>query len=97
MPYGKVLEIGSGTGVNLKYYNFKRVDHIVLSDRTINLVLHKMLLGSNFSYEVQKMSVEDIPYEDQCYDTIVVTLVFCSVENVQKGLCEIRRVLKDDG
>jgi len=95
--YGQVLEIGSGTGVNLKYYNFERVDHIVLSDMTISPVLNKRLLGSNFGYKVQELDVEDIPFEDQHFDTIVVTLVFCSVKNVQKGLSELRRVLKDGG
>lgn len=95
--YGHVLEIGSGTGVNLKYYNFERVDHIVLSDMTLSPVLHKRLFGSSFSYKVEEMDVEDIPYEEQSFDTIIVTLVFCSVKNVQKGLSELRRVLKDEG
>lgn len=95
--YGHVLEIGAGTGVNFDHYNFNQVDHIVLSDMIINAVLKKKLIGSTVSYKVQEMDVEDIPYEDKYFDTVVVTLVFCSVKHVQNGLGEIRRVLKDHG
>lgn len=95
--YGHVLEIGSGTGINLKYYDFKQVNHIILSDMRISPMLHERLKGASFSYKVQEMIVEDIPFEDNSFDTIVVTLVFCSVSNVQKGLSELRRVLKEDG
>lgn len=64
---------------------------------SINPVLNKKPIVLNFSYIVQELTVGDIPYEDQCFDTIVVTLVFCSVKNVRKVLSELRRELKDDG
>jgi len=95
--YGKVLEIGSGTGVNLQYYNPERVKHIVLSDMTLDFILHKKLENVALNYEIKAMDVESISYGDKTFDTIVVTLVFCSVKNVQRGLSELRRVLKDDG
>lgn len=95
--YGNVLEIGSGTGVNFKYYNYNQINHIVLTDITINPVLYKKTNSTSINYKLQEMNVEDIPYEDKYFDTIVVTLVFCSVNNVQLGLSEIRRVLKDHG
>ncbi len=95
--YGKVLEIGSGTGVNLQYYNPERVKHIILSDMIIDPILHKKLENAALSYEIKAIDVESIPYGDKIFDTIVVTLVFCSVKNVQRGLSELRRVLKDDG
>ncbi len=95
--YGNVLEIGSGTGVNLAYYDANKIDHIVLTDETVNSVLMDKLNHVAFNYDVQKMDVEEMSFEDKCFDTIVVTLVFCSVKNVEKGLSELRRVLKDNG
>ena len=95
--YGHVLEIGSGTGVNLAYYTVERIDRIVLTDRTLSPVLKKKLEQSSLKYELKEMDVEAIPYGDATFDTVVVTLVFCSVSSVQKGLNELRRVLKDSG
>lgn len=95
--YGHVLEIGSGTGVNLAHYDYKQIKDMVLSDKTIDPSLIKRLEPLNVRYQIQAFDVDSIPYEDKRFDTIVVTLVFCSVVNVQKGLSEIKRVLKDDG
>lgn len=97
LAYGRVLEIGTGTGVNLKYYDLDQVAHIVLSDKEFSPVLHHQAIGSKMNYKIQEMDVTHIPYEDKYFDTIVVTLVFCTVRDVQMGLKEIRRVLKDEG
>lgn len=95
--YGHVLEIGSGTGVNLAYYDYEQITDIVLSDKATNPVLVRRSASLNVAYQIQAFDVNSIPYEDNHFDTIVVTLVFCSVVDVQKGLSEIKRVLKDNG
>jgi len=38
-----------------------------------------------------------LPFDDAVFDTVVFTLVFCTVSDVEKGFKEIRRVLKADG
>jgi len=90
---GHILEVGSGTGVNLKLY-----DHQVsgqLTDIEINKILEARAQGSQF--QCQKASVMNLPYKNQSFDMVVSTLVFCSVEDVDIGLHEIHRTLKDDG
>ncbi|MBI9010717.1 MAG: class I SAM-dependent methyltransferase [Clostridiales bacterium] len=95
---GRVLEVGSGTGVNLKYYDFSRIDSLTLTDFQLNPVLSNHVKTINRgSISVEEASVESLPFEDNSFDTVVVTLVFCSVCNVLNGLDEIKRVLKDDG
>ena len=42
-------------------------------------------------------SVEALPFADASFDSVVVTLVFCSVEDSARGMQEIRRVLKPQG
>lgn len=95
---GKVLEIGSGTGVNLKYYDLNRIDSLMLTDSKLNPILSDRV--KTFDYDcigIESASVESLPFEDNSFDTVVVTLVFCSVYNVSNGLSEIKRVLKNEG
>ena len=77
---GKVLEIGSGGGVNFNYYNSK------------NIELNKEM---NINYITA--NAEKLPFDDKSFDTVVAILVLCSIDNPNKALEEIHRVLKDDG
>lgn len=91
---GNVLEIGSGTGVNLKYYNCDKLSSLILTDKSISKHLLKKELKCQ---TVEELDVTSLPYDDKTFDTIVHTLVFCSVKDQEKGIQEIYRVLKDDG
>jgi len=42
-------------------------------------------------------SVEALPFRDGVFDTVVSSLVFCSVPDPARGLAEVRRVLRSDG
>ena len=46
---------------------------------------------------LEVMDVEKMTFSDQTFDTAVSTFVFCSVLHPQRGLAEIRRVLKKGG
>jgi ubiquinone/menaquinone biosynthesis C-methylase UbiE len=41
--------------------------------------------------------VEQMPFRDATFDTVVSGLVFCSVEDVPRGLAEVKSVLKPGG
>ena len=47
--------------------------------------------------EILEVSGEDIPADDNCYDSVVCTWTLCSIPNVYAALREIRRVLKPGG
>ncbi len=91
---GVILEIGSGTGVNIKHYNFEVIEELILSDQKIS---KKLVKRSNGKHKLMKVNVEELPFPDNTFDFVVHTLVFCSVVNVEKGLVEIARVLKPGG
>ena len=93
----KILEIGSGTGVNLKYYNFDVIDDLTLSDQVISKTLKDIHEDSEKKFNLVEINVEKLPFEDNTFDYIVHSLVFCSVPNVDQGISELKRVLKDDG
>ncbi len=96
---GKVLEIGAGTGLNLPYYNEKEVSSLVLVDQDLNrrVLEEKIEDHSNLDIILREENVMDLPFEKEEFDTVVFTLVFCTVQDVEKGLEEIKRVLKNDG
>lgn len=96
---GKVLEIGAGSGVNLNYYDFSNINEIDIIDNDFYDIIYKKLEKKkcNIPCQTHLMDVEKLSFADRTFDTIVFTLLFCSVKDVKKGLSEIKRVLKDDG
>ena len=96
---GKVLEVGPGTGVNSRWYDAAQVESIELA--APEAVPEKVLLdryretGIPVSY--RSADVQSLPYGDGSFDTVVATLLFCSVEDPAAGLRELRRVLRPGG
>lgn len=96
---GKVLEIGAGTGLNLPYYNEQEVSSLVMVDQDLNrkALEEKIKVHSKLNITLMEENVMDLPFEKEEFDTVVFTLVFCTVQDVEKGLKEIIRVMKKDG
>ena len=94
---GKTLEVGVGTGKNLQYYT-KDVDltAIDFSENMLDKAKAKYkgdLLKANFL----EMDVQNMDFEDNSFDTVLTSCVFCSVPDPVKGLQEIKRVMKTNG
>lgn len=94
---GKVLEVGVGTGVNARYLDKENIESLTVVDISIRKAAMQSLKRHFESVQFLEGSVEELPFEDGYFDTILFTLVFCSVQNPEKGLSEIKRVLKNDG
>lgn len=100
---GTVLELGAGTGVNLPYYDFSRVAQLHLSDPDLREKLLRRAvrqLGHQHAprrVHAHQAGAESIPFPDHTFDSVVFTLVFCTVANPLAGLREVRRVLKPAG
>ncbi|GGC82811.1 SAM-dependent methyltransferase [Thalassobacillus devorans] len=94
---GKVLEVGVGTGVNLKYYpGHVEVTGIDFSPMMLKKAREK---ADNLplSFELMEMDAQQMNLADNTFDTVVSTCVFCSVPDPIQGLKEIRRVTKPKG
>jgi ubiquinone/menaquinone biosynthesis C-methylase UbiE len=92
---GRVLEIGAGTGANLPYYRWERLSELHLLD--VELTEAARRAGSRGGVVLHEADVQDLPFADASFDTVVFTLVFCSVADPVRGLAEARRVLKPRG
>ena len=97
MVSGSVLEIGAGAGANLSFYP----ENISLTLLDKNPYMVKKLLKKtkllDVDAEVILDSAEILPFPDNSFDSVVVTLVLCMVDNVNSVLDEIYRVLKPGG
>ena len=93
---GKVLEVGVGTGKNLRFYSPDcDVTGIDFSPGMLKKAERRVAGLENIS--LREMDVQDLDFPDNYFDTVVATCVFCSVPDPVKGLQELRRVCKPDG
>ncbi|MFO7611443.1 MAG: class I SAM-dependent methyltransferase [Clostridia bacterium] len=97
MAEGKVLEVGSGTGVNFKYYDSEKIDELSVIDLPSRKFSISDKAGRMKPDGIFEGSVEKLPFPDGYFDTVVFTLVFCSVADAAEGIDEIHRVLGKGG
>jgi SAM-dependent methyltransferase len=95
---GRTLEIGSGTGLNLPHYP-DDLDELVLAEPDIAMRarLEKRLNRSGRLARLIDAPAERLPFPDGSVDTVVSTLVLCTVDAPDAALREIARVLRPDG
>ncbi len=91
---GDILEVGVGTGNNLKYYSSSQ--DVIAIDFSEGM-LSKAIRKNTNNVKLSLMDVEKLEFPAESFDTVITTFVFCSVPHPIEGLKEIKRVLKPDG
>lgn len=94
---GQVVEVGGGTGRNIPYY--RDVDRVVVlePDGAMRRRLLERVSSAAVPVEVHESGIEDSGLPDGFADTVVASLVLCTVPSPAAALAEIRRLLKPDG
>jgi ubiquinone/menaquinone biosynthesis C-methylase UbiE len=90
---GVTLEVGCGTGRNLPRYD-PSLTVIGLEPDAAAIATAKARAPNR---PLVRASAEALPFREGVFDTVVSSLVFCSVPRPDVGLDEIGRVLKPDG
>jgi SAM-dependent methyltransferase len=93
---GRILEVGAGTGANLAWYDPEARKALVVSDIDPGPALARRCRRSGLAAPL-RADIGELPFEDGSFDTVVGTLLFCSVDDPGSGLAEIRRVLRRGG
>jgi ubiquinone/menaquinone biosynthesis C-methylase UbiE len=95
---GQVLEIGAGTGSNLRFYG-PAVESLTLTEPEIPMLrrLERKVREQAPGATVLRAPAEDLPFEDATFDVAVSTLVLCGVDDQPRALQELRRVLRPGG
>lgn len=95
---GDVLEIGAGTGANSRFYSCDWTSlHLTEPSAAMASKMRAKLAANGSSAEVVEAPAEELPLPDESVDTVISTLVLCTVEDLDRSLAEIRRVLRPGG
>jgi ubiquinone/menaquinone biosynthesis C-methylase UbiE len=95
---GAVLEIGAGTGANLRYLPKDGIQWIgVEPNPFMHQYLEKEAARLGMQIEVRNGTADDLPAPDSSVDVVVSTLVLCCVADQRRSIQEILRVLKPGG
>lgn len=93
---GKVLEVGVGTGRNLKYYPAGcSVTGIDNSEGMLEKARESA--GGIQNITLLFMDAEHLKFPDNSFDYVVTTFVLCTIPDPVQALKEMRRVLKPSG
>lgn len=91
---GTVVEIGPGTGVNMRYY----APGVHVIGLEPNPGMHELLRAKadrqEVDLEIRTSGAESIDLPDASVDGVVGTLVLCGVDDPDQVLREVRRVLR---
>ena len=96
-----IMEIGIGSGPNLKYYADKSIGKLMALEpnREFDQYIGQNVAKSNLQTKVDIVAgvAESIPKADNSVDVVVGTMVMCSVSSVKQSLAEVYRILKPGG
>ncbi|MBT1697356.1 methyltransferase domain-containing protein [Fulvivirgaceae bacterium PWU4] len=92
-PYGRLLEIGVGNGTHFNYYNTHEIIGIDTS-RSMLASARKHLKGN---IRLLHMSGENLLFQNKTFDYVILSHVIAVVEDPEKLLEEVYRVLKPNG
>lgn len=96
---GVALEIGAGTGVNSSFYKpGVAITAVDLKPSLLAAAAAKARRNNRHSdYVVTCANAQQLPFPTNRFDTVLGTLVFCSIHEPETALAEIRRVLRPGG
>ncbi len=96
--HGEVLELGTGTGLNLPHYpntvtGLYAVDPADLLPKLVAARSARL----SFPVRIQKGTAETLTYADRRFDYVVSTWTICTIPDPVRSLQEVGRVLKPGG
>jgi SAM-dependent methyltransferase len=95
---GRVLELGAGTGLNLPHYP-EDIDELILTEPSAPMAsrLERRAARAAAECRVVRTCAERLPFEDDSFDTVVSTLVLCTVDDPRLAIDQVARVLRPGG
>ena len=96
---GDVLEIGFGSGLNLPHYDRDKVRHIwgLEPSSGMRRIAAEPIAASGLEIELIELPGEEIPLDDNCVDTVLITYTLCTIPDMASALKGARRVMRPDG
>ena len=96
---GRVLEVGMGSGLNLPFYDARRVTKVWGLEPSPEMSKMASAAVEAVAFDVEFVSAggEQIPLDSESFDTVLMTFTLCTIPDAERALREIARVLKRGG
>jgi ubiquinone/menaquinone biosynthesis C-methylase UbiE len=94
---GEVLEVGAGTGLNFPRYERARRVVACEPDEAMRARARRRARRARVPVALVAGDAGRLPFADASFDTVVFSLVLCSVPRPEEALAEARRVLRPGG
>ena len=96
---GRVLEVGMGSGLNLPFYDARRVTKVwgLEPSPEMSKMASAAVEAVAFDLEFVSAGGEQIPLDSESFDTVLMTFTLCTIPDAERALREIARVLKRGG
>jgi ubiquinone/menaquinone biosynthesis C-methylase UbiE len=94
---GRVLEIGTGTGAQLRWYAPGAAVTAMEPDASMRERARRQATGAAARVAVVEGRAEELPFVDASFDAAVSAFALCTVTDPAAALAELRRVLVPGG
>ena len=93
----RVLEVSFGTGYLLTQIASDYQVHGVEYNEKLVHIAQQNLQAHGLDAQLVRGTVEDLPYPNQYFDTVIVTMAFTGYPDGYRAMSELKRVLHNDG
>lgn len=100
---GPVLDLGAGTGAMFPYLgataqrNGAIQLHAIEPDPAFKARAEQKAERVGLQVDIQSARAESLPYDDESFNTVIASTVFCTIPDVEQAIREIDRVLQPNG
>ncbi|MFC7139896.1 class I SAM-dependent methyltransferase [Halosimplex aquaticum] len=99
--HGTVLDIGAGTGAMFSYFNAVAHGgvsfHAIEPDPYMRRQAIEKADELGLEIDLRSAGAESLPYEDNSFDVVIASMVFCTIPDIEAALSEVARVLRPGG
>lgn len=94
----RILELGCGDGSMWKTHALPNGASLLLTDFSEGMLdSAKANVPENGQITFEQVDIQNIPYPDETFDIVIANMMLYHVPDLQKGLSEVKRVLKTGG